>query len=94
MPPGPSCSTASGSGARWNASWGARCERRPGDGRRGRQRRRQRACAHAGCACRDARVWALVFGALFVLLKRLTINIVIHWLVILTAVLAILQTVN
>ena len=36
--------------------------------------------------------WALVFGAMFIVTKRLYINIVIHWLVILSAVLAILQT--
>jgi membrane protease YdiL (CAAX protease family) len=35
--------------------------------------------------------WGLVFGGLFILSKRLWINIVIHWLVILSAVLAILQ---
>lgn len=37
-------------------------------------------------------IWGLVFGALFLLLKKLTINIIIHWLVILSAMLAILQT--
>lgn len=37
-------------------------------------------------------VWALVFGAIFVVARRLYITIVIHWLVILSAVLAILQT--
>ncbi len=37
-------------------------------------------------------VWALVFGAMFIITKRLYINIIIHWLVILSAVLAILQT--
>ncbi|AER54991.1 hypothetical protein DSC_01690 [Pseudoxanthomonas spadix BD-a59] len=37
-------------------------------------------------------IWALVFGAIFIIAKRLYINIVIHWLVILSAVLAILQT--
>ena len=37
-------------------------------------------------------IWALVFGALFILTRRLWINIVIHWLVILSALLAILQT--
>jgi membrane protease YdiL (CAAX protease family) len=36
-------------------------------------------------------IWGLVFGALFILSKRLWINIVIHWLVILSAVLAVLQ---
>jgi membrane protease YdiL (CAAX protease family) len=35
--------------------------------------------------------WGLVFGVLFVALRRLTANIVIHWLVILSAVLAVLQ---
>lgn len=37
-------------------------------------------------------IWALVFGAIFIVAKRLYINIVIHWLVILSAVIAILQT--
>lgn len=36
-------------------------------------------------------VWGLVFGVLFVATRRLWINIVIHWLVILSAVLAVLQ---
>ena len=36
-------------------------------------------------------IWGLVFGGLFILSKRLWINIVIHWLVILSAVLAVLQ---
>jgi uncharacterized protein len=37
-------------------------------------------------------IWGLVFGALLLLTRRLWINIVIHWLVILSALLAILQT--
>jgi uncharacterized protein len=37
-------------------------------------------------------IWGLVFGALFILTKRLYVNIIIHWLVILSALLAILQT--
>ena len=36
-------------------------------------------------------IWGLVFGVLFVATRRLWINIVIHWLVILSAVLAVLQ---
>lgn len=36
--------------------------------------------------------WALVFGAIFIFTKRLYINIVTHWLVILSAIIAILQT--
>lgn len=35
--------------------------------------------------------WGLIFGSLFVWLKKLNINIVIHWLVILSAMFAILQ---
>ena len=38
--------------------------------------------------------WGLVFGILFVLLKKLTLIIIIHWLVILSAMLAILQVVQ
>ncbi|WP_166212799.1 CPBP family intramembrane glutamic endopeptidase [Cognatiluteimonas telluris] len=37
-------------------------------------------------------IWAMVFGAIFIIFKRIYINIFIHWLVILSAVLAILQT--
>lgn len=37
-------------------------------------------------------IWAVVFGGIFIIAKQLTINIVIHWLVILLALLAILQT--
>ena len=37
-------------------------------------------------------IWALVFGAIFIITRRLYINILVHWLVILSAVLAILQT--
>jgi membrane protease YdiL (CAAX protease family) len=36
-------------------------------------------------------IWGLVFGAVFIGSRRLWINIVIHWLVILSAVLAVLQ---
>lgn len=35
--------------------------------------------------------WGLVFGAVFVLLKKLYLNIAVHWLVILAAMLAVLQ---
>ncbi len=35
--------------------------------------------------------WGIVFGVLFLLLKKLTFNIIIHWLVILSAMIAILQ---
>lgn len=38
--------------------------------------------------------WGLVFGALFVLLKKLYIPIAIHWLVILSAMIAILQVIE
>jgi membrane protease YdiL (CAAX protease family) len=37
-------------------------------------------------------IWAVVFGAIFITSKRLYINIILHWLVILSAVFAILQT--
>lgn len=36
--------------------------------------------------------WGLVFGVAFVLLKKLYANIVVHWLVILSALAAVLQT--
>lgn len=36
-------------------------------------------------------IWGIVFGVLFLLLKKLTVNIIIHWLVILSAMIAILQ---
>ncbi|RIW13367.1 CPBP family intramembrane metalloprotease [Algoriphagus lacus] len=36
-------------------------------------------------------VWGLVFGVLFLWLKSLTVNIIIHWLVILSAMVAILS---
>jgi membrane protease YdiL (CAAX protease family) len=36
--------------------------------------------------------WGLVFGVIYVLAKKLYANIVIHWLVILSALLAVLQT--
>ena len=35
--------------------------------------------------------WGLLFGASFVVLRKLYANIVVHWLVILSAVLAVLQ---
>ncbi len=38
--------------------------------------------------------WGIVFGILFLLLKKLTLNIIIHWLIILTAMVAILQVVQ
>lgn len=37
--------------------------------------------------------WGLVFGVLFVMTKRLYVTIVLHWLVILSAVLAVLPVV-
>lgn len=39
-------------------------------------------------------IWALFLGALFVLSKKLYINIIIHWLLILSAMLAILQVIE
>lgn len=39
-------------------------------------------------------ITGIVFGILFLLLKKLTINIVIHWLVILSAMVAILQVIK
>lgn len=36
-------------------------------------------------------IWGLVFGVMYVAIKRLYANIVIHWLVILSAMLAVLQ---
>jgi membrane protease YdiL (CAAX protease family) len=36
----------------------------------------------------------IIFGVIFVVLKKLTVNIVIHWLVILSAMTAILQAVQ
>ena len=38
--------------------------------------------------------WGLIFGLLFILLKRLNILIIIHWLVILSAMVAILQVIK
>ena len=38
--------------------------------------------------------WGVVFGLIFVFTRKLYVNIVIHWLVILSAVLAVLQTVR
>ncbi len=39
-------------------------------------------------------IWGVIFGILFLLLKKLTVNIAIHWLVILSAMVAILQTIK
>ncbi len=36
-------------------------------------------------------IWGVVFGLLFLWLKKLTFNIMIHWLIILSAMIAILQ---
>lgn len=38
--------------------------------------------------------WGVVLGILFLLLKKLTLNIIIHWLVILSAMIAILQVIQ
>ncbi|WP_411971358.1 CPBP family intramembrane glutamic endopeptidase [Sphingobacterium sp. Lzh-3] len=38
--------------------------------------------------------WGIAFGVLFIILKKLNILIIIHWLVILSAMAAILQVVN
>lgn len=38
--------------------------------------------------------WGVVFGILFLLLEKLTINIIIHWLVILSAMISILQVIR
>ncbi len=38
--------------------------------------------------------WGVVFGILFLWLKKLTFNIIIHWLVILSAMIAILQVIQ
>lgn len=38
--------------------------------------------------------WGVVFGVLFLLLKKLTLNIIFHWLVILSAMIAILQVIK
>ena len=38
--------------------------------------------------------WGIVFGIFFIWLKNLTYNIIIHWLVILTAMIAILQVIK
>lgn len=35
--------------------------------------------------------WGIVFGILFLFLKKLTINIIVHWLIILSAMVAVLQ---
>jgi len=37
-------------------------------------------------------IWGLVFGVIYVFTKKLYVNIVIHWLVILSVILAVLQT--
>jgi membrane protease YdiL (CAAX protease family) len=39
-------------------------------------------------------IWGITFGILFVWLNKLTLNIVIHWLVILSAMVAILQVLS
>lgn len=39
-------------------------------------------------------VWGVVFGVLFLFLKKLNLNIIIHWLVILSAMVAVLQAVK
>jgi uncharacterized protein len=39
-------------------------------------------------------VWGILFGCLFLWLKKLHLNIVIHWLVILSAMVAVLQAVK
>lgn len=36
-------------------------------------------------------IWGIIFGLLFLLIKKLYLNIIIHWLVILSAMVAILQ---
>lgn len=36
-------------------------------------------------------IWGIVFGTLFLWLKNLTLNIIIHWLIILSAMFAVLQ---
>lgn len=36
-------------------------------------------------------IWGIIFGILFLWLKKLTFNIIIHWLVILSAMIAVLQ---
>lgn len=38
--------------------------------------------------------WGVIFGILFLVLKKLTFNIIIHWLVILSAMIAILQVIQ
>jgi uncharacterized protein len=38
--------------------------------------------------------WGFVFGILFLWLKKLTLNIIIHWLVIVSAMIAILQVIK
>ena len=38
--------------------------------------------------------WGVVFGILFLVLKKLNFNIIIHWLVILSAMIAILQVIQ
>ena len=38
--------------------------------------------------------WGVVFGILYLWLKKLTFNIIIHWIVILSAMIAILQVIK
>lgn len=38
--------------------------------------------------------WGIIFGGLFLLLRRLHVNIVLHWLVILSAMVAVLEAVR
>lgn len=38
--------------------------------------------------------WGILFGILFLALRKLTVNIIIHWLVILSAMVAILQVIQ
>ena len=39
-------------------------------------------------------IWGITFGAMFLWLKKLTLNIIVHWLVILSAMAAILQVIR
>lgn len=39
-------------------------------------------------------IWGVVFGILYLWLKKLTVNIIIHWIVILSAMIAILQVIQ
>jgi membrane protease YdiL (CAAX protease family) len=38
--------------------------------------------------------WGITFGAMFLWLKKLTLNIIVHWLIILSAMFAILQVIQ